>query len=143
MTVTDTSEDCCTICIHTPGCLRWVWSPDDKTGGDVKHCWLKNGESHPPVARAGRISGVNPNVSPTPKPAAPTPPPPLPPVTEWSKKYRNWHYYTTGGPYGGFVVPPKPLLTTPSGDPVVVVKDSSSSGLLCGLGNETYNGRHR
>jgi hypothetical protein len=121
MTITATSADCCELCIQTDGCVMYVWTPGDTTGGNLKHCWLKNGKSNPAVARSDRVSGRNPNAPPVPAPT------PMPAPTTWSSKYRNWHYYT-GGDYSGVVVPPKPirvlLLPTSATHP--------SSNSLCG-----------
>ena len=73
-----------------------VWTPADTTGGNDKHCWLKDGKPKHVVARSDRLSGRNPNA---PSGSAPA---------TWSSKYRNWHYYT-GGDHDGFAIAPRPV----------------------------------
>lgn len=126
MTITETSADCCALCIETKGCVMYVWTPADTTGGNVKHCWLKDGKSKPAVARSDRVSGRNPNAPPAPAPT------PGPAPTTWSSKYRNWHYYT-GGDYSGFVIPPKPVGS--DGKPV-----ANSSLTDCSIAWQTEDG---
>ena len=105
--VTTTSADaCCALCVAQAGCIRWVWTASDPTGGGSQHCWLKKSVGAPALGHPDRISGPNPNLTPTPAPQ-PTPPPTPPQAQPWSKKYRGWTYYT-GGNYSGFVVPPQP-----------------------------------
>lgn len=100
-------DDCCAACLAAGSdCVRWVFSANDTTGGQVPHCWLKSATHQPGVARPDRVSGPG---APTP----PTPPPTPPPTTPWSAKYRGWHYYT-GGAFGGFVVPPVPVMANGS-----------------------------
>lgn len=116
MIQTNTSAECCAACKAEPKCVLWV---KDTTSSSTQHdCFLKATFSNTPCSSttpatpcrrhlAGRES-----MAPT-GPAPPAPPPPAPsppqkhflPVSELSKKFRNWTYYT-GGKYGGFVVPP-------------------------------------